>query len=255
MLFDSHAHLDDKRFDKDRDAILQNAKDNQVDFIMNPGADLESSKRAVELAKKYEMIYAAVGVHPHDAKKMDDITLSLLKALAKEEKVKAIGEIGLDYYYDNSPREIQKKWFRKQIQLAKSLGLPIIVHDRDAHDDTLRILKEEDAFSTGVLLHCFSGSAEMARQYVDLGAYISIAGPVTFKNAKKPKGVAKVVPLDRLMIETDAPYLTPEPNRGKRNESAYVQHICAKIAHIREISYEEVGKATCTTAKTFFKID
>lgn len=254
MLFDSHAHLTDSKYKKDRTDVIDRCK-KELDYVLNPGADLESSKKAVKLAKRHDFIYAAVGVHPHEAKSMDEITLKLLKSLTKEDKVKAIGEIGLDYYYDNSPRDIQKKWFIKQIRLAKELKLPIIIHDRDAHQDTLEILKKEDNFDNGVVIHCFSGSKELARQYVELGAYISLAGPVTFKNAKKAKEVAKSVPLDRLFIETDSPYLTPEPHRGKRNEPIFVEHICNEIAILKEISYDEVLEQTKKNAKDFFSID
>lgn len=254
MLFDSHAHLDDKRFNKDRDDVIKRAKDNDIDLIVNPGSSFETSNAAVQLSQQYDMIYAAVGVHPHNAKTMDDQMLQLLEGMAKKEKVVAIGEIGLDFHYDNSPRDIQKKWFRKQIQLAKKLKLPIIIHDRDAHMDVMEILKDEEAFDNGVLLHCFSSSAELARQYVDLGAYISLAGPVTFKNAKTPKAVAKAVPLDRLLIETDAPYLTPEPYRGKRNESSYVKYVCQEIAALKGVSFKEVAEATKENAKRYFDI-
>jgi TatD DNase family protein len=255
MLFDSHAHIDAKRFDEDRDEVIQRAKANGVHFIMNPGVDLESSKKAIELAEKYEGIYAAVGYHPHEAKLMDDTMLELLKSLAKHEKVRAIGEIGLDHHYDHSPRKVQKEWFIKQVRLAKSLNLPVIIHDREANADTLKILKNEKAFESGVLMHCYSGSKEMAEQYIALGAYISLAGPVTFKNAKTPKAVAEFVPLDRILIETDSPYLTPEPNRGKRNESAYVEYICNQIAQLKGISFDKVAEATTANAKKLFMIE
>lgn len=255
MLFDSHAHIDAKRFDEDREDVIKRALENKVKYIMNPGVDLETSKKAIELSQKYPGIYAAVGFHPHEAKHMDDTALTLLKMLAKDEKVKAIGEIGLDYHYDHSPRKVQRECFIKQIRLAKSLNLPIIIHDRDANQDVLTILKKEEAFDTGVLMHCYSGSKELAEEYVKLGAYISLAGPVTFKNARKPKEVATVVPLNRLMIETDAPYLTPEPNRGKRNESAYVEYVCNQIAVLKEVSFDAVAKQTLENAKNFFNIE
>lgn len=254
MLFDSHAHLDSSRFDDDREQIIKNARENGVSYIMNPGANLETSVDAVKLASEHEMIYAAVGVHPHDVKDMDEMTLMLLKGLTKKEKVMAIGEIGLDYYYDHSPRDLQQEWFRRQIQLAKEVSLPIIIHDRDANDDVMRILKEEKAFDTGVVLHCFSGSAELARQYVNLGAYISIAGPVTFKNARKTVEVVEKTPLQYLFVETDSPYLTPVPYRGKRNEMAYVRYVAEKIAEIKGISFDEVAYQTTENAKKFFGI-
>ncbi len=254
MLFDSHAHLNDERFHKDRDEIIKRAKESGISYIMNPGADFESSVSAVELANKYDMIYAAVGIHPHDAKTLDDMTLQLIKGMTKKPKVMAIGEIGLDYHYDHSPREVQKKWFREQIRLAKEVNLPIIIHDREANNDVMNILKEERAFDTGVLMHCYSGSAELAKQYVKLGAFISIAGPITFKNARKTVEVVKEIPLDYMMIETDSPYLTPVPFRGKRNESSYVRFVAEKIAEIKNISLEEVASRTTENAKKFFGI-
>jgi TatD DNase family protein len=255
MLFDSHAHLDASKFDKDREFVINRAIANNVEYIMNPGADFESSVKAIELAEEYDFIYAAVGVHPHDADTLDESMLSLLKSMAKKVKVKAIGEIGLDYYYDNSPRDIQKHWFRRQLQMAKELEMPVIIHDRDANQDVFDILNEEKSFETGVLLHCYSGSAELAKEYVKRGAYISIAGPVTFKNARKLVEVVETIDLDHLMIETDSPYLTPEPFRGKRNESSYVEHVARKIADIKGISYDEVCEATKRNAKKFFDID
>ncbi len=254
MLFDSHAHLTDRRFNEDRDETIQRAFDSGVEYIMNPGADFESSVEAIELAESHERIFAAVGVHPHDAKTMDESMLMLLESMAKKDKVKAIGEIGLDFHYDNSPRDVQRHWFREQIRMAKRVGKPIIIHDREANQETFDILKEEGAFENGVLMHCYSGSAELARQYVKLGAYISIAGPVTYKNARKTVEVAEQVDLGHLMIETDSPYLTPVPNRGKRNESAYVRLVAERIAEIRGISVEEVAEATLNNAKRFFNI-
>lgn len=253
-MFDSHAHLDSERFEGERDEIIARAKEVGLTLIMNPGASYESSVKAVELSEKYDMVYAAVGVHPHDADTMDDMMLSLLKALAKKKKVKAIGEIGLDYHYDYSPRDVQKQVFIDQIRLAKSLKLPIIIHDREANDDVLRILKEENAFETGVVMHCYSGSAELARQYVKLGAYISIAGPLTFKNNRKTIEVVEAMPLDRLFIETDSPFLTPVPYRGKRNEPAHVQYVADKIAEIKGLTYKEVVEATKANACRFFDI-
>ncbi len=254
MFFDSHAHIDGVKFDNDRDLVLARAKENGIDFIMNPGADFESSVRAVELAQQYEMIYAAVGIHPHDASTLDDSLLMMIEALTKKPKVQAIGEIGLDFHYDFSPRDVQRHWFREQLRLAKRLNLPVIIHDREANQETFDTLREEKAFDTGVLMHCYSGSGELAKQYVKLGGYISIAGPVTFKNSRKLIEVVEAVPLDRLMIETDSPYLTPEPFRGKRNESMYVKYVCEKIAQIRGIELEEAAAATMANAKTYFRI-
>lgn len=255
MLFDSHSHLDAQQFDIDRDLVIRRATLNDVSYILNPGADFDSSVKAVALAEQYDFIFAAVGVHPHDAETMNSKMLEALEEMAKKPVVKAIGEIGLDYYRDLSPRAIQIKWFTEQILMAKRLGLPIIIHDRDANDDVLRILKETHAFETGVLMHCYSGSKELAMQYVKLGAMISIAGPVTYKNARKTIEVVEAVPLERLLIETDAPYLTPEPNRGKRNEPMFVKHTCQRMAMIKGITFEEMAEATLNNAKRFFKID
>ncbi len=257
MLFDSHTHLDGERFDEDRDAVIARAKEAGVSWIINPGADMESSIRAVAMAAKYDIIYAAVGIHPHDAKSTQgsDWSWAKLEALAKAPKVVAIGEIGLDYYYDFSPRDVQKEVFKYQIGLAKALKMPIIVHDRDAHQDVFDILSETNAFENGVLMHCFSGSAELAKQYVARGAYISLGGPITYKNARKSHEVIEAITLDRLMIETDAPYLTPMPFRGKRNESAYVHYVCEKMAALKGVSYNQVATATANNALRFFKID
>lgn len=254
MLIDSHAHLDDKRFDNDRDEIIKNLKSNGVELVINIGADVPSSVKGVSLSEEYENIYATVGVHPHDAKDVDETTIELLRALAKKDKVVAIGEIGLDYHYDNSPRDIQRKWFREQIKLAKELNLPIVVHEREASQDVYDIIKEEsDENLTGVI-HCFSGSLEMAKEYIKLGFYISFAGPVTFKNARIPKEVAKEIPLDRLLIETDSPYLTPEPYRGKRNDPTHVRYVAEKIAELKNIKYDEIVKATNENTKKLFNI-
>lgn len=255
MLIDSHAHLDDPKFNKDRDRLIKSLKQNDISLVINVGADVSSSIKSVKLADEYENIYAAVGVHPHSAKEMDDSTIDVLKAFAKRDKVVAIGEIGLDFHYDNSPRDIQRKWFIEQIKLAKELNMPIIVHSRDADQETFDILKEEADERLRGLLHCYSGSAEMAKDYIDLGFYISLAGPVTFKNARKPKEVAKVVPMDKLLIETDSPYLTPEPHRGKRNEPLYVRHVASMIAELRGMDFEDVGRITSENTKRLFNID
>lgn len=254
MYFDSHAHLDDRKYNDDRHEMLMRARDNGISYIINVGYDIPSSKRSVALAEKYEFIYAAVGIHPHDAANEGDKGLDHLAALLSNPKVVAIGEMGLDYYRDLSPRNIQKDMFRKQIRLALELKKPIIVHDRDAHGDVMSILKEENASQTGGVLHCFSGSLEMAKECLKMGFYISIAGPVTFNNAKKLQEVAAYIPLERLLIETDAPYLTPEPNRGKRNESAFVVNVARQIAELKNINVEEVARATATNAKNLFNI-
>ncbi|MGD9568372.1 MAG: TatD family hydrolase [Sedimentibacter sp.] len=249
---DSHAHLDDERFDEDREGLINSLYENNIETVLNPGADLNTSRAAVALADKYSFIYAAVGCHPHDSKYMNDETMNIFKELAKNKKVIGIGEIGLDYYYDNSDRETQKIWFREQIRLARDLDLPYIVHDRDAHEDVFRIMKEEHYSGTRGILHCYSSSVEMAREFVKLGFYISLGGPVTFKKAKTPKLVAKEVPLDRLLIETDCPYLTPEPFRGKRNEPKYVKYVAEEIAAIREVSIDVIAEKTKENFRKLF---
>lgn len=254
MLIDSHAHLDDDKFDEDRDAIIKRFKEDGLEIVINAGADIESSKSGVILSEKYDNIYAAIGVHPHDVKSMDESSIETLKELSNQGKVVAIGEIGLDYYYDNSPRDIQKRWFRSQIKLAKKLKLPIIVHSRDASQDVYEIIKEEQDGTLIGVIHCFSESVERAEEYIKLGFYISLGGPVTFKNAKTPKEVAKYVPLDRLLIETDSPYLTPHPHRGKRNEPKNVRYVAEEIAYLKEISYETLINATNENTKKLFQI-
>ena len=254
MLIDSHAHLDDRRFDKDRDKLIKSFKKSGIDLIINPGADISSSIKAVSLSEEYDNIYAAVGVHPHSAKEMDDSTVEILKSFTGRDKVVAIGEIGLDYHYDNSPRDVQRKRFIEQLHLAKEVNLPVIIHSRDAAGDTFDILKDAQDGSLEGVLHCYSGSVEMAREYIKLGFYISLAGPVTFKNSRVLKEVAKDVPLDKLLIETDSPYLTPEPYRGKRNEPIYVRYVAGTIAEVRGLAFEEVAKATSENAKRLFRI-
>jgi TatD DNase family protein len=214
-------------------------------------------------AGKYPWCYAAVGCHPHDTKTMDEAMLIMFKGLAKNPKVKAIGEIGLDFYYDHSERDVQRYWFRRQVQLALELDMPIVIHDREANDEVMRILKEEGVFSktrtdklgdAKLLMHCFSGSKELAHQYVKLGATLSIAGPITYKNARKTIEVVQEIPLEHLLVETDAPYLTPEPFRGKTNRPDYVEYTARKVAEIKGISYEEAARITCDNAKKFFSI-
>ena len=264
MLFDSPAHLHSEQYSDDLEKIVEAIEQSDVEYVMDIGYDLESSVKAVEHAKKYPWCYAVVGCHPHDAETMDELTLAMFQGLAKKPKVKAIGEIGLDYYRNLSKKDVQQHWFRRQIQLALELGLPIVIHDRDANDDVMRILKEEGAFSKSridslgdakVLIHCFSGSKELARQYIKLGAAISIAGPVTYKNARRNIEVVQEIPIEYLLIETDSPYLTPEPLRGKRNQPDYVRYTAEKIAEILGISYKEVARITCENARKFFLID
>lgn len=253
MYFDTHAHLDDGRFSEDREAVLQSIFDSGVSLLVNVGADMEGSKASVLLASQYDGIYAAVGIHPYDAQDMTEDDLAALRELAKDEKVVAIGEIGLDYHYDEADKEKQKEWFLRQIKLAEELNLPYIVHDRDAHADTLEIIRKSGYFR-GVM-HCYSGSSEMVRELLDLGFYISFAGPVTFKNGKKAKEAAVCVPNDKLLIETDSPYLSPEPHRGERNDSAKVRFVAKTIAELKGITEEELAKITLENGKRFFGIE
>ena len=255
MLFDSHAHLNDERFDEDRDELIQTLRNEGVDLVVNPGACMKTSASAVDLANSVDFIYATVGVHPHEVEDMKEDDIEILRKYCQEnEKVVGIGEIGLDYYYDLAPRDLQKKWFIRQIELANELGLPFVVHDRDAHQDTFDIIKKYKAKETGCVLHCFSGSLELAKEYVKLGCYISIPGTVTFKNNKKTVEVCREIPLQWLFIETDSPYLTPVPFRGKRNDPSKVRYVAEKIAEEKGISYEEVCKVTKENAKKFFGI-
>lgn len=254
MLIDSHVHLDDERFDGDRDILIKSLKSNGIELVINIGADMKSSVDSIELAKRYDNIYAAIGVHPHSASEMTENTLDELRDMAKEDKVIAIGEIGLDYYYDNSPRDIQRKWFREQLELAKELDLPVIIHSRDATKETYDIIKEAQDGTLRGVLHCFSGSVEVAMEYIKLGFYISIGGTVTFKNSRVVREVAEAVPLDKFLVETDCPYLTPEPYRGKRNEPMFVKYAAEKIVEIRGISFEELSKATNKNTKELFRI-
>ena len=254
MLIDSHVHLDDRRYDNDRDRIIKALKDDGIELVLNIGADLQTSIASVSLAEKYDNVYAVVGVHPHSAKEVDDSTLEILKSFAPRDKVVAIGEIGLDFHYDNSPRDVQRKWFKKQLELAKEVNLPVVIHSREADQETFDIIKEAQDGNLRGVLHCFSGSPEMAHEYIKLGFYISLAGPVTFNNARVLKEVAKVLPLDKLLIETDSPYLTPTPNRGKRNEPAYVRYVAAEIAELREMSFDDLVEATNRNTKELFGI-
>lgn len=254
MLIDSHVHLDDGRFDGDRDILIESLKSNNIEMVINIGADLETSVASVDLANKYQNVYAAVGVHPHSAKEVNTMVMEQLKELTLNEKVVAIGEIGLDFYYDNSPRDIQRKWFIEQLKLAKELDLPVIIHTRDAAQETFDILKNNQNGNVRGVLHCYSGSPEMALEYIKMGFYISLGGPVTFKNARVAREVAEAVPLDKLLIETDCPYLTPEPYRGKRNEPLYVKYVAEKLAEVKKISYEELVKATNRNTKRLFGI-
>ena len=252
MLFDTHAHMDDRAFREDRDALLSGLPGKGVGLVMNPGCSLESSRNAVALAEKYPHVYAAVGSHPDVADEVNDTVLEEYRKLCKLPKVKAIGEIGIDYHYEDIPRQLQLKAFRMQMELAREVKLPVIVHERDAHEDGMSIVKEFPDV-TGVF-HCYSGSAEMARQLVDLGWYIGFTGVLTFKNARKAIETAASIPLDRIVLETDCPYMAPEPFRGKRNDPGYIYRMAEKLAEIRGISVEETQAITTENGKRLYRI-
>nr|WP_058006100.1 TatD family hydrolase [Heyndrickxia oleronia] len=254
MLFDTHVHLNDSQYDLDLKEVIQNAQNAGVKKMVVVGFDRPTINRAMELIETYDFLYASIGWHPVDAIDMSDEDLIWIEELTKHPKVVALGEMGLDYHWDKSPKEIQKEVFRKQIRLAKKVKLPIVIHNREATQDIVDILKEEDAQEVGGIMHCFSGSPEIARECINMNFYISLGGPVTFKNAKKPKEVALEIPLNRLLIETDCPYLAPHPYRGKRNEPAYVKLVAEQIAEIKGISFEEVAKQTSLNANKLFGI-
>lgn len=253
MLVDSHAHIDDDRFDADREEVVARAAAAGVPLIINIGADMDSSARTVELSQQYSGIYASVGMHPHDAKDMRESDYSRLENWLKQPKVVAIGEIGLDYHYDLSPRAVQKEVFLRQLDLARKTGKPFIIHEREAHADMYDIIRSAARGLQGVF-HCFSGSVESARKYLKLGFYLSVAGPVTFPKSIKTKEVARLIPLDRLLVETDSPYLTPHPFRGRRNEPAYVRLVAEEVARLRGISLEEFAAATTENVRRLFNI-
>ena len=254
MLFDTHVHLNDDQFDDDLGEVIERARLNGVERVVVVGFDEKTIKRAMELIDTYDFMYAAIGWHPVDAIDLTDSYLDWIEELTAHPKVVAIGEIGLDYHWDKSPKDIQQAVFRRQIQLAKKLDLPIIIHNREATEDVVAILEEEGAAEVGGIMHCFSGSPETAKRCLEMNFYISLGGPVTFKNAVKPKEVAKEVPLDRLLIETDCPYLAPHPYRGKRNEPSYVKLVAEQIADLKEISFDEVARATTENANRLFRI-
>jgi TatD DNase family protein len=255
MLFDTHAHLNADQYNEDLEEVMKRAHEAGVSHIVVVGFDTITIKRAMELAEAHDFIYACVGWHPVDAIDMREEDLEWIEELASHPKVVAIGEMGLDYHWDKSPHDIQKEVFRKQIRLAKKVKLPIVIHNREATADIIEILKEENAAEVGGIMHCYSGSVEVAKQCLDMNFYISLGGPVTFKNAKKPKEVAREIPVDRLLIETDCPYLAPHPYRGQRNEPSYVKLVAEQIAEIKGVTYEEIARATSDNAKKVFGIN
>ncbi|MDD4239104.1 MAG: TatD family hydrolase [Desulfotomaculaceae bacterium] len=254
LLYDTHAHIAEEEYELDLEKVLERARGAGVAYINNVGYNLESSNRAITLAENNSMVYASVGFHPHNATEAGPGYLDELKSLAAHPRVVALGEIGLDYYRDLSPRELQRKVFREQLSLARELGLPVIIHDREAHGELMGILRELRLGPAGGVMHCYSGSWEMAQELLAMGFYISIAGPVTYQNASRLKDVARQIPPDRLLLETDAPYLTPAPHRGKRNEPSYIAYTAAEIASLREIEVEELAKSCTENGRRLFGI-
>ena len=258
MLIDTHAHLDDARYEADRDAMIARARQAGVETMITIGCDLATSRAAVALADRYPFVYASIGVHPHEVKHIEDDWYDAFRQLAHQGNVIAYGEIGLDYHYNHSSPEEQRNRFREQIQLAREFKLPIIIHTREAQDDTVRILREERASEMGGVFHCFSGDAWLAKDALDLGFYLSFSGILTFQSATMLREIAKTVPVDRLLIETDCPYLTPIPHRGKRNEPAYVKYVAELLATIKSndtvLTVEDMARITSENARRLFKI-
>ncbi len=254
MLIDTHAHIQDDDLRKDLSKVLERAETAGVEKIICVGYDLQSSQEALNLARKYRQVYAVVGIHPHEAASLNAVALEKLHAMAKDPRVLAIGEIGLDFYRDLSPREKQREAFREQIKLAQELGKPIVIHDRDAHQEVLEIIKAEKAGKNQGIMHCYSGGMELAVDLIKAGFYISFAGPITFKNARKSQEVAAKIPMDKILIETDCPYLAPEPWRGKLNEPAHVKYVAAKLGELRNKGTDEIAYLTNLNAKKVYRI-
>lgn len=255
MMFDTHMHVNDKRFNSDREGVIRAAREAGVSYMLNVSYDERSIAHSVSLAEKYAFIYAAVGIHPHYVKDAAESVLDKIEEEYKKEKVVAIGEIGLDFYRDLSPREMQKEWFIKQIHLAKKLKAPIIVHNRDSNDVSTDIIKSENAGEYGGIIHSFSGDKAMLKAILEAGMHISISGPVTYGNSSRLRDIVKAAPIDRILIETDCPYLTPEPFRGRRNEPQYVKFVAEEIAAVKGMDFDEVADITTRNALKLFKIN
>lgn len=253
-IFETHAHYDDQAFSDDQDFLLRQMHKEGIEYIVNIGCSMENSRRITEFVKQYDFLYGTVGVHPEDAGNLTEQDMAELEALSGKDKILAIGEIGLDYHYGEPPKDIQKHWFVRQLDLAKRRKLPVVIHSRDAAKDTLDIMKAEHAGETNGVIHCFSYGVEMAKEYLNMGYYIGIGGVVTFKNGKKLKEVAAYTPLERIVLETDAPYLAPVPFRGKRNCSLYLSYVAEEIARLKGISVKEVCAVTFENAKRLYKI-
>ncbi len=254
MIFDTHAHYDDEAFNEDRDGVLGALREAGIEAVVNVGASLESTRRTLELAESYPFIYGAAGVHPSESGELTEADIQWLEKLTGREKVVAVGEIGLDYYWEEPDHETQKKWFVRQLALARKVKLPVIIHSRDAAKDTLDIMKAEHSEEIGGVIHCFSYGKEMAREYLNMGFFLGIGGVVTFRNGKKLKEVVEYAPLDRLVLETDCPYLAPVPNRGKRNSSLNLPYVAEEIAALKGITPEQVTEATWENAKRLYRL-
>lgn len=254
MIFETHAHYDDDRFNEDRDELLQRLPEEGVGVVINSGASVESTRDTIRLAKEYPFVYAAVGVHPSEIEELDEDFMLWMKEQTDDKKTVAIGEIGLDYYWDKEPevQERQRYWFGRQIELARETNLPIIVHSRDAAADTMQVMKDHHAEEIPGVIHCYSYSKEMALEFIKMGYYIGVGGVVTFKNAKKLKETVEAIPLDKILLETDCPYMAPEPYRGKRNSSLYLPYVIEEIARIKGVSTEEVERVTEENARKLF---
>ena len=254
MIFESHAHYDDKVFEEDRDILLQSLQANGIDTVINVGAGIDSCKKTLELMDKYPFIYGAIGIHPSETGKLDEESFKWLKESCGHKKTVAVGEIGLDYHYEEPEHSIQKEWFERQLGLARDVKLPVIIHSRDSARDTLDIMKNLHAEDLGGVIHCFSYTKEIAREYLDMDFYFGIGGVITFKNAKKIKEAVEYIPIEKILLETDSPYLAPEPNRGKRNSSLNIPYIAEEIALLKGISYEEVVTVTHENAERLFRV-
>ena len=254
MIFDTHAHYDDDAFDEDRDVLLSGMREQNVEYIVNVGASMASSERSIKLAEKYPFVYAAVGVHPDEVGELDEEKFAKLREWTTHEKVKAVGEIGLDYYWDKEKHDLQKHWFMRQMELASEVKLPMIVHSREAAKDTLDMVIAAKPLNLSGIIHCYSYSVEQAREYLNMGYYIGIGGVVTFKNAKKLKEVAEYTPLSQIVLETDCPYLAPTPFRGKRNDSSKIAYVAEELAAIKQVPVEEVIRITNENGRRLYNI-
>lgn len=254
LIFDTHSHYDDEAFDSDRETVLQALNEKGVGWLVDVGADIVTSRQALGLAKKYGFVYAALGVHPSETAAVEEKDMDWLRENCRDEKVVAVGEIGLDYHWEEPDRECQRKWFLRQIELAKEVSLPIIVHSRDAAEETMEIIRRAKAYECGGVIHCYSYSPEMAKQYVDMGFYIGVGGVITFKNAKKLKRTVEEIPPDRIVLETDCPYMAPEPNRGKRNDSSQLIYVAEKIGELKGMDPAEVIRITTENARTLYRL-